>query len=141
MMTNKTIEAKFRRADISSKKTCLWLDMPENLKNEIQNQIQSFDSELPIICFYKSIEYILLLTTQRLIVITNNAVEYYLYSSIIDVRLDEIFKEKQSKKENNIINIILKSGKQIDIIVEPETWHVLYGIIKQLSFQSNIVVS
>lgn len=133
MMTNKAIEAKYRRADISPKKTCLWLDVPKSLKTEIENHVQLLDEELTVICFYKSLEYILLLTTHHLIVIINSKAEYYLYSSIIDVRLNEIFEEKQSKKENNKINIILKSGKEIDIIVEPETWHVLYGIIKQMS--------
>jgi hypothetical protein len=137
MITKKTIEAKFRRAGISFERTHLWIDMQEKLKVEVQNRVHLLSNEFNVICFYKSLEYVLLFTTQRLIVLNNGTVDYHLYDSIFDVKLNKIFNSEQTKKENDEINIILKSGKQIDIIVEIGTWPILYSIIKLISSLSD----
>ena len=137
MIAKINIEAKFKRAKVSSKRTWIWVEMPKDLKEEVQLRVQLLDNEYNMICFYKNIEYILLLTTQRLIVIRDNTVENYFYTSIIDVKLNEIFNDETTKTSNDIINVILKSGKQINVVVEKGTWHILYNIIKLIISQEN----
>src|SRR5690606_461251 len=126
-----------RRAGISPRQTWLWDDLPENLRYELQKRVHLLKNEQNVICFYKSPEYVLILTTQRLIVVDHNVVHSYFYYTIIEVRLNEIISDKKTKTDNDIINLILESREQITIFVEKGTWHILYNIIRLLSSEAN----
>lgn len=132
MVAKSTIEAKFRRSGIQSKRTRLWVDIEEDIKVEISKYFHLQSKESNIICFYKSSDYFLLFTTARIIVINNSNVENYFFNEIIDVRLEEIFDNPKEKVINDKIDITLKSGDKVKLLVEEKTWPVLYNIIKLL---------
>lgn len=60
----------------------LWVDISENEKAELQKYVQFRPNELLIICYCKSVEYILFLTTQRIIIISNGIADSYSYEKI-----------------------------------------------------------
>jgi hypothetical protein len=137
MISKKSVEAKYRRSGILPKKTWLWVDMPEHERHEAQKHVQLLADESFIISYYKSGEYILFLTTQRIITIKSNKIDSYSYTSIKDVKLEEIFSGEKSKQENDVINVCLNSGEVVDIMVEVGTWHALYSILKLVISQSD----
>jgi hypothetical protein len=137
MVSKKTIEAKFKRAGINPEKTYLWEEMKRELKAEIQNIVRLLHDEAFIICFYKSSNYFLLLTTHRIIIVENRHIIEVMYTSINEVKLNEVFSGGQTKMDNDTINIVLKSKQTIDIKVEIGTWHILYSIIKLITSQES----
>ncbi len=140
MIAKKTIEAKFRRAGIKPTKTYLWVDMAEDLKREVQKEIQLQENEYCIICFYNFLNHFLVLTTNRIVIMDDGGVESYLYTSIDDVRLNEVFNGQQSKENNDTINLILKTGEKVNIKVENKTWHTLFSIIRLITVQDGITL-
>ncbi len=138
MVTKKSIEAKFRRAGVSFKQTFLWLDIQEELKFEIKKNIIFLENESCIVCFYSSKNYILLLTTLRIIMYDEGIINYYPFQLINDITLDDIFDTSKTKFENKTVNLVLKSGIKIAISVEQGTWHIWYNIFKLVTSKANI---
>jgi len=135
MISKSSIEAKYRRAGISPQKTWLWVDMPTENKDELQRYVQLEDGEVPIICYFKSVEYILLFTMQGIIVIDKGRADRHSYNTISNVALDEVFNSQKTKQENDIINLYLKSGEAINLVVEVGTWPTLYSILRLIISQ------
>lgn len=137
MISKRSIEAKYRRAGVSPKRTWLWVDMPKEKRDELQMYVQLEDDESPVICYFKSAEYILLFTMQDIIVISEWQSVRYAYNTINNVALDEVFKGQNTKQENDIINIYLKSGQTINLVIEVGTWHILYNILRLIISQND----
>lgn len=132
MISTKTIEAKFKRAGINPRNTLLWRDVPIDLKLKIQANIKVDADESIIISFYQSPHYYLLFTTNSLIVSENYKITKLDYKFIDEIKLNDIFDGDQSKAENELINVFLKSGASINIKVEKGTWHIIFSILKLL---------
>jgi hypothetical protein len=139
MISKSSIEAKYRRAGISPQKTWLWVDMPTEKKDELQRYVQLQDDESPIICYFESVEYILLFTMQSIIIIDKGKTDHYPYNVISNVALDEVFGGQKTKQENDIINLYLKSGEMVNLVVEVGTWHVLYNILRLIISQNDAI--
>lgn len=130
MISKKSIEAKYRRSGVLPERTWLWVDMPENERHEVGKYVHLQENEFNIICFYGLPGYILLFTTQRIVIVRDGKVDSYSYTLMQEVKLDEVFTAQKTKEDNDTINIILKSGDHLDVIVEKGTWHILYSILK-----------
>jgi len=132
MIVVKTVEAKFTRSGIKTKKTILWKEIQDDLKDEIENKIRFLESEECIICFMESKKNILLLTTNRVIILGNRVNTVIPYTSIKKVDINEIFEDKKNKKKVDSINLILKSDETVTLKIEIGTWPVMLSIIKFL---------
>jgi hypothetical protein len=137
MISKSSIEVKYIRAGITPQKTWLWDYVPTEKRQELQRYIQLADVKAPVIGYFKSVEYILLLTMQSIIVISNGKVDRYPYNVITNVALDEVFGGQKIKKENDIINLYLKSGETVGLVVEVGTWYVLYNILRLIISQND----
>lgn len=118
------------RSQIGGRRTVLWKNAPDEIKSLVKSQVSLSENEEPVIIFFRTTSYVLLLTTQGLVVLKDLAITKCPYSSIADVTLKDIISGKISKKNNITIDLLLKSGGELNIMVEEKTWHVLYNIIK-----------
>jgi hypothetical protein len=130
-----SIEAKFRRSGIQTKNTLLWIDIPLNLKNELSAFFTLKEKEFIIICYYNLPKYALLITTEQIIIVNHKKSHYYSHKDIEDVKLNEIFNNQKSKSDNDIVNVILKPGEEINLLLEKGTWTIMFSIIQLLALR------
>lgn len=129
MKSVSAIEAKFLRKGVSTHLTKLWKEMDEPTKQIILDKVNLHSAEFVILNYFPNTAYFWILTNNRLIVINEDKFQYLPISEIKKVELSEIFDNQVSKQQNTGIHILI-NDEYIRLSLEPDTWPIIYDILK-----------
>ena len=132
MLSVSTIQAKYKRAKLSLKDTCLWLELNDIQKGAVQKRIEFGTDEQPVIYYCKSPIYSWVISNRRLIVLEERNVWYYFYQEIKKVELPNEQDIKTNKAGIDTITISLYDNNFKTLFVEDRSWHFIYQILKFL---------
>lgn len=127
-----TIKAKIARLNIHAESSKLYDDLEDDKKNAIGNTIAFLGNESPVFCYFLSYEYWWVLTDMRIIIRKKNIVESYHYGDIEQILVSDIFELGLSNQECNRLQLLLSSGKLINLDLEINTWFSVLNILKFL---------
>lgn len=129
MKSDSVIRAKFRRLNISTANTNLWQDVTENIKNEVDRQVQMVEGEIKIILVFLNPTYWWILTNQRLILNKKQVIHCFNLTDIKKVEPKKLFEGDVSKKECAELDLNINDRKT-RLKVEENTWQGVYNILK-----------
>jgi len=129
MKSESVIKAKFRRLNISTSNTCLWGEVSQDIRNELDKQILMIEEEKKIFLVFTNSSYWWVLTNQRLILKDNDTVSYFNLDDINKVEPKSIFERGASKQECSELSLNVKD-REIQLRLEENTWHAIYNILK-----------
>ena len=137
MITVSTLEAKFKRSNLSSQNTLWGSDLTYYAQLEgIRKMLQPL--ECLILFYYNSTDLFWVITNKRLIIQNDRSLSTYFLQDLEKVNLGEIAESTKAKNNCNYITFIVH--KEVKILpVESKSWYIVYEILKLIVSNKGII--